>query len=190
MTADRMLPHDWFPEPLPENVTLGERTWLYSSYAFRHYRSVRATGLHVGHDSGIYNGTLFDLGPSGEVVIGDYCTLVGAIICTNRRIEIRDYTFVAHEVVLADSFAAVPFDLAGIISRHTAGRDDAPPLSIYIGENAWIGARAILLGGAHIGAGSIVGAGAVVDFVTPPYSVVTGNPARVVRTLPPQSFSP
>ena len=189
MTAYRKLPHDWFPEPLPENVTLGERTWLYSSYAFRHYRSVRATGLHVGHDSGIYNGTLFDLGPSGEVVIGDYCTLVGAIICTNRRIEIRDYTFVAHEVVLADSFTAVPFDVASSVHPHEANQHTAP-LSIYIGENAWIGARAILLGGAHIGAGSIVGAGAVVDFLVPPYSVVAGNPARVVRTLPPQSLSP
>ncbi|MBP8291359.1 MAG: hypothetical protein KAX65_01225 [Caldilineaceae bacterium] len=73
------------------------------------------------------------------------------------------------------------------MSSHTAGRDAAPPLSIYIGENAWIGARAIVLGGAHIGAGSIVGAGAVVDFLVPPYSVVAGNPARVVGAVPPRS---
>jgi acetyltransferase-like isoleucine patch superfamily enzyme len=52
--------------------------------------------------------------------------------------------------------------------------------SIEIGENAWIGARAILLGGARIGAGSVVGAAAVVDFVVPPDSIVAGNPARVV----------
>jgi acetyltransferase-like isoleucine patch superfamily enzyme len=117
------------------------------------------------------------------VWIGDFCTLVSAIICTNRRVEIHDYTFIAHEVVLADSFAAAPFDVASGMASHRADQDDAPSLSIYIGENAWIGARAILLGGAHIGAGSIVGAGAVVNFVTPPYSVVAGNPARVVGAL-------
>jgi acetyltransferase-like isoleucine patch superfamily enzyme len=182
--AASTLPHDWFPEPLPKNVFLGERSWLHSSFAFRHYTSRRAAGLWVGHDTGLYKGTFLDIGPQGEVWIGDFCTLVNAIIHTNQRVEIHDYTFIAHDVVLADSFAAVPFDVASGMSSPVASQHDASPLSIYIGENAWIGARAILLGGAHIGAGSIVGAGAVVDFVVPPYSVVAGNPARIVRTPP------
>ena len=35
----RHLPHDWYPEPLPPNVTIGERSWIYSSFAFSHFRS-------------------------------------------------------------------------------------------------------------------------------------------------------
>jgi len=168
----RRLPDDWYDQPLPDNVVLGERSWLYSSFAFRHYRSRRPVGLRVGRDSGLYDGTFFDLGPEGEVTVGDHCTLVGVIVCTNGRVEIDDYALVAHEVVLADSFAAAPGGIAG-----AAGADR--PV-IRVGRNAWIAAGAVLLAGADIGEGAIVGAAAVVDFAVPPGALVAGNPARVV----------
>jgi acetyltransferase-like isoleucine patch superfamily enzyme len=177
MTAGRMLPHDWFPQPLPANVVLGERSWCYSSYSCLHHHSHRACAVRVGHDTGIYHGTFFDLGPEGEVEIGNYCTLVGAIISTNSRVEIHDYAFLAHEVLLADSFAATPF---------AAGTSEGVPYSygrpsvLVVGETAWIGARAVLLSGVVVGEGAIVGAGAVVDFAVPPHAIVAGNPARVV----------
>uniref|UniRef100_UPI00313FFBA6 DapH/DapD/GlmU-related protein n=1 Tax=uncultured Nitrospira sp. TaxID=157176 RepID=UPI00313FFBA6 len=53
---------------------------------------------------------------------------------------------------------------------------------IVIEDDVWIGANAIILKGVRIGKGTIVGAGAVVTKEVPPYSVVVGNPARVVRT--------
>jgi acetyltransferase-like isoleucine patch superfamily enzyme len=165
------LPHDWFPRPLPANVVLGERSWCYSSFAWLHCHSQRPCGVKIGHDSGIYHGTFFDLGPEGEVEIGNYCTVVGAIIATNGRVVVGDYTFIAHDVVLADSFAARPADATGQTQRHS---------SIELGENCWVAARAVLLAGAKIGADSIVGAGAVVDFEVPPGVVVAGNPARIV----------
>lgn len=181
------LPHDWFPEPLPANVCLGERSWLYSSYAFRHYRSRRPEGVTIGRDTGVYHGTFFDLGPDGQVSIGDYCTVVGAIFCTNRRIVIHDYVFIAHEVVLADSFASLP--PAGPDGDRDAQPGDARE-SITLGELSWIGARAILLPGAHIGEGAIVGAAAVVDFEVPPYAIAAGNPAAIVRRLEPGGSRP
>ena len=45
----------------------------------------------------------------------------------------------------------------------------------------WIGANAVVVGGVRIGTGSIVGAGAVVTKDVPPFSVVGGVPARVIR---------
>lgn len=173
MNVARTLPHDWFPQSLPANVVIGERSWCYSSFAFLHYRSRRPCGVRVGNDSGIYNGTFFDLGLDGEVEIGNFATLVGAIISTNSRVVIGDYAFLAHEVVLADAFTAKP-----------VGDDmmefGAVQTGIVLGNNCWIGARSVLLSGALIGEGAIVGAGAVVDFEVPPYSVVAGNPARIV----------
>jgi acetyltransferase-like isoleucine patch superfamily enzyme len=52
--------------------------------------------------------------------------------------------------------------------------------SIVIEEDCWVGANAILLSGTHLGKGAIVSAGAVVSSVVPPYSIVVGNPARVI----------
>jgi acetyltransferase-like isoleucine patch superfamily enzyme len=52
---------------------------------------------------------------------------------------------------------------------------------VTIGHDVWIGARAIVLDGATIGDGAIVGAGAVVTGDVPPYAVVSGVPAKVVR---------
>src|SRR5215203_6558887 len=91
------LEHDWYSQPLPKNVRLGERSWLYSSFAFAHSVCRSADGVRVGNDSGLYDGTFFDLGPDAEVIVGDYCSLVGAIIATNGRVAIGDYTFIAHE---------------------------------------------------------------------------------------------
>src|SRR5262249_3977046 len=100
------LAQDWVPRPLPPNVVVGRNSWIYSSFAFLHYSSQRPCGVRIGSDSGVYHGSFFELGPEGEVEIGNYCTLVGAIVSTNRRVVIEDYAFLAHEVVLADHFAA------------------------------------------------------------------------------------
>jgi len=53
-----------------------------------------------------------------------------------------------------------------------------------IGNDVWIGAGATLLGkggGLTIGDGAIVGAGSVVTKDVPPYAIVGGNPARIIR---------
>lgn len=52
---------------------------------------------------------------------------------------------------------------------------------VTIGNDVWIGARAIVLDGATIGDGAIVAAGAVVSGEVPPYAIVSGVPAKVVR---------
>ncbi len=52
--------------------------------------------------------------------------------------------------------------------------------SIIIESDVWIGANVILLSGTHIGTGSIISAGAVISSKIPSYSIVVGNPGRVV----------
>ena len=176
------LSHDWFPRPLPANVEIGPRSYLDGSYAFLHCRSRSPCPVRIGHDSGVYVGTLFELGPGGEVDIGNFCTVVGAIIRTDRRVVIEDYTLISHEVVIADTFAAVP-----PVGPAGPAPPDRPAVSVAVRRNAWVGARAILLGGAEVGEGAIVGAGAVVDFPVPAYAIVAGNPARIVGSSPPRA---
>lgn len=54
---------------------------------------------------------------------------------------------------------------------------------VVIGDNVWIGDKASVLPGVTIGEGSIVAANAVVTRDVPPYSVVAGIPARIVKTV-------
>jgi maltose O-acetyltransferase len=53
---------------------------------------------------------------------------------------------------------------------------------VTIEDNVWIGYRVIILPGVHIGRNAIIGAGAVVTKDVPPYTVVGGVPARVLKT--------
>lgn len=179
MSAPTFLTHDWFPSPLPANVQIGEGSWLYSSFAFLHCRSQRPRPVRIGKSCGVYNGSFFDLGPNGEVDIGDYSALVGVIFATNGRVRIGNYCFLAHEVVVADEDAATP-------SRcdEGAGEPRKEPFdSVTLGDDVWVGAGAVLLKGARIGNGAIVGAGTVVGFEVPPLAIVAGNPARIVGAV-------
>jgi len=185
------MDHDWLARPLPPGVVIGARSWLYSSFAFIHHASRRPQSVRIGSDSGIYSATSFALGPQGEVQIGDFCTIVAAVFCTNRRVVIEDYALISHSVVIADDLAAVPPALTdGGRFATGLGAEQAdpapPPISVRVGENVWIGARAVLLGGAEIGDGAIVGAATVVDFAVPPFAVVAGDPARIVGWARPQ----
>ena len=54
---------------------------------------------------------------------------------------------------------------------------------ITIGNNVWIGCRAIILKGVTIGEGAVVAAGAVVTKDVAPFMLVAGNPARVIREV-------
>jgi len=58
-----------------------------------------------------------------------------------------------------------------------------PGRPVRIERNVWIGFDSCVLPGVTIGQGSVVGARSVVAEDVPPYAVVAGNPARVIRLL-------
>lgn len=160
------LAHDWFDRDLPAGADVGERSWIYSSFAFLHCQT---SDIAIGDDTGIYLGTMFDLGRSASLHIGRYCTIVNPVISSNDAVRIGDFVFVAHGVVIAGSPSVLPLG-----ERTDDGGD------IDIGDDCWLGAEAIVLGPATLGRGVIVGAGAVVTGDIPAFSIVAGNPGRIV----------
>jgi acetyltransferase-like isoleucine patch superfamily enzyme len=181
--SSQHLDHDWFSRPLPENVQLGTRTWLYSSYAFAHYQSRESIGLKAGSNTGLYHGTFFDLGHDATVKIGDFCSLVGVIFATNGRVSIGDYTFMAHDVVIADHDWSSPTCPSNDIAPKYSATDQSDN-SIEIGANVWIGAQAIIIGSVKIGEGAVIGAGTLVTRDVPAYTVCAGNPMRILKSIP------
>lgn len=100
---------------------------------------------------------------------------VGRDCCVCPRVSIGAYTMLAHEVSIQGGDHRI--DVAGT-PMYFAGRPEMP--ETRIGEDVWIGHRAIILAGATIGRGAIVGAGAVVTSDVPPYAIFGGVPARQI----------
>ncbi len=68
-----------------------------------------------------------------------------------------------------------------ILKRNFAQIEFSPFKTTRIGHDVWIGNRALILQGVTVGIGAVVGAGAVVTKDVEPYTIVAGNPARVIR---------
>lgn len=56
-----------------------------------------------------------------------------------------------------------------------------PSMNVNIGNDCWIGTRSIIMGDVTIGDGAIIGANAVVTKDVPPYAIVVGTPAKIIR---------
>jgi len=177
--AAKTIPGDWFPRALPPEFGIGERSFVVSSYTCLHWTDSRQNGVTVGDDTGIYHGSFFELGPRAHVNIGKFCTVVGAIIRAEREVSIGDYVFIAHEVVITDCEHSGRASVQPHPARLAPG--NCEPRPVRIGNDVWIGMRAVILAGVTIGDGAIVGAGAVVSQDVPAHCVASGNPACIVR---------
>jgi len=65
--------------------------------------------------------------------------------------------------------------------ERATGRERAEPVTV--GDDVWIGGRAVLTPGVTVGDGAVIGSGAVVTDDVPDRVVVGGNPARVIREI-------
>lgn len=97
------------------------------------------------------------------------------IQCCNS-IKIGDNVLVASDVFIIDyNHGMDPLTLS-YLDNHLESKG-----GIEIGDGVWIGNNAIILQNVNIGRKSIVGAGSVVTKDVPPYSIVAGNPAKVIK---------
>jgi acetyltransferase-like isoleucine patch superfamily enzyme len=67
------------------------------------------------------------------------------------------------------------------LALYMFSRGDLSKGNITIGNDVWIGEEALILSGVTIGDGTVIGARSVVTKDVPPYAVVGGNPARIIR---------
>lgn len=102
--------------------------------------------------------------------IGNFCSIGSdvTIILGNHRMDLATtYPF----GVLGEFWDSAPHGY-----EDHEGRGD-----VVIGHDVWFGIGSKILPGTHIGSGAVIGAGAVVRGTVPPYAIMAGNPARLVR---------
>lgn len=90
-------------------------------------------------------------------------------IVAARSVQIGESCKIARDVLIMDT------------DQHAIDGKDLVAKPVEIGDRVWIGSRAIILKGVCLGHDSIVGAGAVVTKSVPPYSIVVGPAATVIR---------
>ncbi len=112
-------------------------------------------GLTMGHHSNI--GPYNYIGCSGKITIGNHVMLA-------PRVSIY-----AENHVFTDT-------------NCTIQSQGVERMDVTIEDDCWIAANAVILAGVTIGKGSVVAAGSVVNENVPPYSVVAGVPARVIKS--------
>ncbi len=112
------------------------------------------------------------------VEIGPRCT-----INCNHAVTIGDNTILAPNVFMTDH-------------NHQYKQIDQPikfqgmqeeSASIVIGNDCWIGTNAVFIGNASVGTHCVVGANTVVNQHFPDYSVIVGNPGRIVKQYDPKT---
>lgn len=121
-------------------------------------------------------------GRPGRICIGERVVLQGVAIVAYELVEIADDVMFGPMVTIMDS-SGHP-----LIDRGAPGEAmcirSAP---VYIGKGAWIGTGATILKGVTVGEGAVVGAHAVVRSEVPPFTVVVGNPSRIVKHIRPET---
>ena len=136
-------------------------------------------------------GELLTFGHGGEIQIGEWCFVgEGSRIWSADRIQIGNRVLISHNVNIFDNDTH-PID--DPVARHrqfveivTTGQPHSIDLNeqpVLIEDDVLIGCQSIILPGVVIGAGAVVGAGSVVTRSVSPFTVVAGNPARVIRII-------
>ncbi len=134
-----------------------------------------------------------------SIVVGDFTYFSGADF--ESRVT-HHYDFYGDKLIIGkfcQIAAGVKFVMNGANHRMNAAstfpfyifegwEQDVPPLSqmpvkgdTVVGNDVWIGENATILPGASIGDGAIIGMNSVVGGTVEPYSIVAGNPAKLVR---------
>lgn len=73
------------------------------------------------------------------------------------------------------------FPIDTLITKTNIQNDTVSKGNIEIGDDVWIGTEALIMSGAKIGKGAVIGARTIINKEIPPYAIVIGNPAKILR---------
>jgi len=164
------------------------RRFLYSrlpAWIVNAYKYVR---IRLGSIAAVWNADVWKRDP--RVIIGAHTYGIRKskfpILTAGTRIEIGKYCSVAQHVLFVvgrhsvERVSTFPFK-AIFIKGGRADDEDLIVESIVVGNDVWIGTRAMVMANVTIGHGAVVAAGSIVVNDVPPYAIVAGVPAKVIK---------
>lgn len=124
----------------------------------------------------------------GEIEIGRNTTLNGPntdLRCALNKISIGNFCSIARNVVFQeynhDITRMTSYLLKRNLEKKTFKEDIISKGAIVIGNDVWIGTHSVILSGVTIGTGAVIAANSVVNENIPPYAIVAGSPAKVIK---------
>jgi len=151
---------------------------------------IQIGGAILRGDIRINNGTKFfgKVECTGDVCIGRYTSISGpntVIYSMINKIEIGSFCSIAPGVRIQEYYHDYNKPTSYYINRHILKEKESEDIiskgAIIIEDDVWIGANSIILSSVKIGRGSVIAAGSIVTKNVDPYSVVAGNPAKLVK---------
>lgn len=159
---------------LDRNVTIDKKTTFEGYNALVNGSSLISS--HIGFASYLAEGANIR-----HCSIGKYCSIGPDVKCVFGKHPTS--TFVSTHPVFFSTQKQVGFSYTNnqIFEEYETPADPDGKFQITIGNDVWIGAEATLMDGIRVGDGAIVAAKALVTKDVPPYTIVGGIPAKVIR---------
>lgn len=117
-----------------------------------------------------------------QIIIGDNCSIGDdSHITAINRIILGKNILLGKKILITDN--AHGASERNLLDIDPLKRPLCTKGEIKIDDNVWIGEKSSIIGGVHIGKGCIIAANSVVTKDVPPYCVIAGNPARIIKNL-------
>jgi virginiamycin A acetyltransferase len=157
--------------------------------------------VRLGKDCKLSSATI-----QGNVKVGEYCKIMGGVAlygnisignntsingpntdmrCAVNSISIGSFCSIARNVIFQefnhDFSQLTSYFIHTNIIKKNRDFDIVSKGGITLGHDVWIGTHSVILSGANIGTGAVIAANSVVVGCVPPYAIVAGSPAKVIK---------
>ena len=153
--------------------------WLITSFAYTLINSVRGRKLmKVGKHTNIHPTVIIREGE--YITIGEHCLINHNNLIQAGKSEYGSIT-IGNYVHTGVNVMFMAFNHGFYTIEMPTKEQDYMDAPIVVEDDVWIGGGSIILSGVTIGKGAIIAAGAVVNKDVPPYAIVGGVPAKVLK---------
>ena len=176
-----------------QSVCVGKRVWVGRICEVRGWYGGK---VNIGDDCVIGQNTILKAVGSGQLTLGNRVEMApNCVLNANGILTIQDGTFlnaacfigceesisIGKNVLLGPAVSVVDSDHAMDCCDQPIHAQGLVKSATTIDDDVWIGAHASILKGVAIGRGAVVAAGAVVNKDVPPFAIVGGVPARILK---------